>query len=136
MTCNIPPPRTLRAHSEVRETVLTAQGLRVPDAYCLHTICLFPVILRGDCECWYAIATKSKKDRPKAITTAIRIGMIGLVIAGGLAYNVSGAERLGLVFYVLASVLISIDYVRGTVPRQNVLKLFCSFCRGWQRVLF
>ncbi len=68
MTCNIPPPRTLRAHSEVRETVLTAQGLRVPDAYCLHTICLFPVILRGDCECWYAIATKSKKDRPKAIT--------------------------------------------------------------------
>jgi len=33
--------------------------------------------------------------------------LIGLLIAGGLAYNVSGAERLGLVFYVLASVLIS-----------------------------
>src|SRR5437773_3137048 len=74
MTCNIPPPRTLRAHSEVRETVLTAQGLRVPDAYCLHTICLFPVILRGDCECWYAIATKSLSLQfPSAIAVRVQI---------------------------------------------------------------
>ncbi len=75
----------------------------------------------------YAIATKSKKDRPKAITTAFRIGTIGLVIAGALADNVFGAGRLGLVFYVFASVLISIDYVRGTGPAERVETLMVLF---------
>ncbi len=69
----------------------------------------------------YAIATKlDKKDRPKAITIAFQVGTVGLVAVGGLAYTVFGAERLGLVLYVFASILISIDYVRRTVPAERV----------------
>ncbi len=69
----------------------------------------------------YAIATKlDKKDRPKAITIAFQVGTVGLVAVGGLAYTVFGAERLGLVLYVFASILISIDYVRRTVPAERI----------------
>jgi uncharacterized membrane protein (UPF0136 family) len=69
----------------------------------------------------YAVATKLRKeDRQKAISIAFRVATIALSIVGVLAYLIFGAERLGLAFYVFASILISVDYVRGTVPAERV----------------
>jgi hypothetical protein len=69
----------------------------------------------------YAIATKLRKeDRQRAISTAFRIATPALTIAGAIVYSIFGAERLGLTFFVLASGLISVDYVRGTLPAERV----------------
>lgn len=78
----------------------------------------------------YSIATKlSKEDRQKAVSNVFRIATVALPMAGGIAYLIFGAERLGLTLYVFTSLLISVDYVRGTLPagRAETLMLVLSW---------
>ena len=69
----------------------------------------------------YSIATKlSKEDRQKAVSNVFRIATVVLPMAGAIAYLIFGTERLGLTLYVFTSVLVSVDYVRGTLPAGRV----------------
>jgi hypothetical protein len=78
----------------------------------------------------YSIATKlSKEERQKAALTAFRFATVALPLAGAIAYLIFDAERLGLTCYLLATVLTSIDYVRGSLParRTETLLLVLSW---------
>lgn len=69
----------------------------------------------------YAIATKLRKeDRQRAISIAFRIATPALSLTGAIAYSIFDAERLGLTLFFFSSVLLSVDYLRRTLPAERV----------------